>query len=114
MSSWVCGVVFAISCAVIATCIFGCAAVEKRTVDLCAGLKPGAATVASVRPSESGVLGIDSLAWPWISPQALFAVRTEAGVCTVETESPSTSDLMSMVSSPISSALSHATVPVVP
>ena len=90
----------------------GCSAVDQRTVSPCAALKPGQAMIMNVRPDDSGVFGIKSLAWPWISQQSLFAKRTEQGVCTVETEAPSTSSLVSTLESPIETGLSKVTIPV--
>lgn len=117
----------------LAVCLSGCATIEEHNADPCRDLAPGQANVTLLRPNDKGVMGIPDVTWPWVSQHALFAHRAdEASIacerqaagkctqwtlnypCTVVTEAPSSSDLMGMMSSPISSALSHATVPVVP
>lgn len=113
---------------------FGCTAFEARQIDLCAMTpKPGASTVAVVRPAKSA-LGSPNLAYPWVAQVTLIAKRSDVAVlscirtaaekcvevkllypCTVESETPSTSTLMNALSSPAETIWNKMTItPAVP
>jgi hypothetical protein len=119
----------------LAVCVLGCTAVQQRKDNPCKGLEPGGIRITNVRPDSSGVFGNKKLAMPWVSQSTVFTQRAEQPtqvcdhldkgvcvkshpeyICTNQTESPSSSDLMNMLSSPISTALSRFTVaaPVIP
>lgn len=122
----------------IAVLVSGCDIVDYHTEDLCGKTPIGSTTTATIRPTHQSITAGGNKTWPWI-PSVTYTVNKSANpmlactktgrakdgsaicieetpqyVCTVQSESPSTSAVMNELASPISTAFSKVTLPAVP
>lgn len=112
---------------IVLVALFGCSAIQERTVHACDDMKPNDYRVINIRPSGAGVLGNPKLAWPWVPYHSVdvimdtvptYACTKSVGAACVETkpfyvcheipEAPAVSDVTNQVmSAPLDWAGNH-------